>query len=210
MTQNCPVQCSPTDTRVTVKPHMLLHACCAPCSSSVIERLQQHYALTLFYYNPNIHPEREYHIRCDEMVRWCQTCELPLIVSDYEPQYWQQRIKGYELEPERGERCTLCYQLRLEKTLQQAKVDGFDLFTTVLSISPHKDADRINQIGDQLVSDEDVDFYTANFKKQGGFQRSLEISKEQGFYRQNYCGCRYSLAQSEQRRRQRSADRTPK
>ncbi|MCD6525742.1 MAG: epoxyqueuosine reductase QueH [Desulfuromonas sp.] len=208
MTQNCPVQHSISEQSATVKPRMLLHACCAPCSSSVIERLRGEFELTLFYYNPNIHPLQEYEIRRDEMVRWCQQCELPLIVSDYDPQQWQQRIAGYEREPERGERCTLCYQMRLEATAQRAKADGFDLFTTVLSISPHKDAERINRLGAELAEQLGVEFYAANFKKQGGFQRSLEISKEQGFYRQNYCGCRYSLAETEQRRRRRSASRT--
>lgn len=184
---------------------MLLHACCAPCSSSVIEQLRESYDLTMFYYNPNIHPVAEYEIRRDEMVRWCQQCQLPLLVSDYEPQAWQQQIRGYEQEPERGERCTLCYQMRLEATAKQAKKDGFELFTTVLSISPHKDAERINRLGGEIAEQFGVAFFAANFKKKGGFQRSLEISKEQGFYRQNYCGCRYSLAESEQRRRQRSA-----
>lgn len=206
MTENCPTQrCSATGI-VTVKPRLLLHACCAPCSSSVVERLQQDYDLTLFYDNPNIHPEKEYQIRRDEIVRWCKQFELPLIVSDYAPQQWHQFIKGFESEPERGDRCTLCYRMRLSHTARRAKHDGYDLFTTVLSISPHKDAERINRLGDELAAEIGVSFYQANFKKQGGFQRSLEISKEQGFYRQDYCGCQYSLAQSEQRKQQRAAD----
>ncbi len=206
MTNNSPTQRSINAVRVTEKPRMLLHACCAPCSSSVVERLQQQYELTLFYYNPNIHPQSEYQIRCDEIIRWCERIELPLIVSEYDPQVWHYYVKGYEQEPERGERCTLCYRLRLTQTAHRAKQDGYDLFTTVLSISPHKDADRINQLGDELANAVGVDFYQANFKKQGGFQRSLEISKEQGFYRQNYCGCHYSLAENQRRKRQRSAE----
>jgi predicted adenine nucleotide alpha hydrolase (AANH) superfamily ATPase len=172
----------------------------------VVERLQQEYALTMFYYNPNIHPAKEYHLRCDEMVRWCENCGLELIVCAYEPQLWHELVQGHEQDPERGERCTLCYHMRLEKTAQRAQEDGFDLFTTVLSISPHKDAERINRLGAQLAKVHGVEFYAANFKKQGGFQRSLELSREYGFYRQNYCGCCYSLAESELRR---AAQRKP-
>ena len=185
---------------IDLRPRMLLHACCAPCSSSVIEQLSEQYALTLYYYNPNIHPQKEYQVRCDEIIRWCEKCDLPLIVSTYDPQTWDHRVAGYEDEPERGERCTICYQLRMEAAAQQAKRDNFDIFTTVLSISPHKDAERINRLGAELEEAEGVKFYSANFKKKGGFQRSLEISKQEGFYRQNYCGCRYSLVESIKRR----------
>lgn len=205
MTQNCPTLHYNKGIMVKEKPRLLLHACCAPCSSSVVERLQQDYALTLFYYNPNIHPQNEYQIRCDEIVRWCKKIDLPLIVSEYDPQIWHHYVKGYEHEPERGERCTLCYRLRLTHTAIEAKREGYDLFTTVLSISPHKDAARINQLGDDVANEVGIAFYQANFKKQGGFQRSLEISKEQGFYRQNYCGCHYSFAESERRKQQRSS-----
>ena len=181
-------------------PKMLLHACCAPCSSSVIEQLRDEYDLTMYYYNPNIHPQKEYQIRCNEMIRWCEKCELPLIVCDYDPASWDERIRGLEDEAERGERCTVCYQLRMEAAARRAQLESFDVFTTVLSISPHKDADRINRLGEELEELTKVKFYSANFKKKGGFQRSLEISKEEGFYRQNYCGCRYSLAESVKRR----------
>jgi len=182
------------------RPKMLLHACCAPCSSSVIEQLRDEYELTMYYYNPNIHPLKEYQIRCDEMIRWCEKCELPLIVCDYDPESWDEQVRGYEDEPERGERCTICYQIRMAAAARRAQQDNFDVFTTVLSISPHKDADRINRLGAELEDLTGVNFYAANFKKKGGFQRSLEISKEEGFYRQNYCGCRYSLAESIKRR----------
>ncbi len=189
------------NTATKNKPRMLLHVCCAPCSSSVVERLEQQYDLTLFYYNPNIHPESEYKTRCDELVRWCADNSIALIIADYEPKVWHHLVQGYEAEPERGERCTRCYRMRLDVTARRAVVDGFALFTTVLSISPHKDALRINTIGGELEQELAVPFYPANFKKQGGFQRSLEISRQQGFYRQNYCGCCYSLAESEQRRK---------
>nr|WP_320115605.1 epoxyqueuosine reductase QueH [uncultured Desulfuromonas sp.] len=205
MTQTCPSQATLTSSVVTLKPKMLLHACCAPCSSSVVERLQDDYDLTIFYYNPNIHPEKEYLIRRDELVRWCEELDLPLIVSDYAPQQWHERVAGFEKEPERGERCTLCYQMRLERTAEEAVAGGFDLFCTVLSISPHKDAPRINRLGCEVAQRLGAVFYQADFKKKGGFQRSLELSREWGFYRQNYCGCCYSLAESEQRRQQRQA-----
>lgn len=193
------------DAPVVLKPRMLLHACCAPCSSAVVERLQQDYSVTVFFYNPNIHPLAEYQLRCMELERWCQQLHLPLIVDEYRPEHWHHLIAGYEHEAERGARCTVCYRMRMDRTAQRAQADDFEVFTTVLSISPHKDAQRINTIGAQLASDSGVDFYVANFKKQGGFQRSLELSKEYDFYRQSYCGCCYSLAQSEQRR---SASRT--
>jgi len=183
-----------------LKPRLLLHACCAPCSSAVVERLQQHYAVTVFFYNPNIHPLAEYQLRCGELQNWCQQMDLALIVDDYVPQHWHQLVAGFEHEDERGERCTLCYRMRMERTARRAKADSYDLFTTVLSISPHKDAERINAIGEKLSAELEVAFHTANFKKQGGFQRSLELSREYNFYRQGYCGCCYSLAQSELRR----------
>ncbi len=186
------------------RPKMLLHACCAPCSSSVVEQLQQQFELTIFYYNPNIHPQKEYQIRCDEIIRWCEKYRIPLLVSDYEPEVWDRAVRGYEDEPERGERCTLCYQLRMAATAERAQQEGFAVFTTVLSISPHKDADRINRLGAELEAVTGVTFYAANFKKKGGFQRSLELSRQEGFYRQNYCGCRYSLAESVKRRQQRA------
>ncbi len=195
----------PAAAKVLLKPQLLLHACCAPCSSAVVERLQQHYEVTVFFYNPNIHPLAEYQLRCAELEKWCQQVNLALIVDEYIPEHWHQLVAGFEQEAERGERCTICYRLRMERTAQRAQEQKFDLFTTVLSISPHKDAERINAIGAQLSAQLGIDFYTANFKKQGGFQRSLELSKEYNFYRQNYCGCCYSLAQSELRR---SASRT--
>lgn len=207
MTQTCPSRSAVSSKAVTLKPRMLLHACCAPCSSSVVERLQDDYAVTVFYYNPNIHPQREYLLRRDELVQWCGELGLPLIVAEYDPASWDQQVAGYEKELERGERCTHCYRMRLERTAREAVARGFDLFTTVLSISPHKDAERINRLGQDVAEQFDSVFYQADFKKKGGFQRSLELSKQWGFYRQNYCGCRYSLAESEQRRRQRNAAR---
>lgn len=194
------------EAAVSPLPRLLLHACCAPCSTAVVERLQREFAVTLLFYNPNIHPFSEYEIRRVEIERWAQRqADLPLLVADYDPQRWDLRMVGRENDPEKGQRCTLCYEMRLEETARRAHDGGFEWFATVLSISPHKDAVRINNLGSALAERYAVDFYAANFKKQGGFQRSLEISHQQGFYRQQYCGCRYSLAQTTQRRQQRNA-----
>lgn len=179
------------------KPTLLLHACCAPCSSAVVERLAPDYAITIFFYNPNIHPQSEYLQRRDELQKWCaDVVHLPCVIQDYEAQNWFESIHGLEYEPERGRRCNRCFRLRLEKTAQYARSNNFDVFTTVLSISPHKRHDRINRLGLKVANVYQVEFYPANFKKQNGFKRSVEISREHNFYRQNYCGCTFSKAAS--------------
>lgn len=176
-------------------PSLLLHTCCAPCSAPVCERLQQQYRITLFYFNPNTHPPREYRLRLEELQRFATAQKLPLLALDYHPAAWFAAIRGWEQEPEKGHRCTLCYRLRLTAAAQQANAGGWDYFTTVLSLSPHKDAQRINAIGSQLAEQGGSRFLPANFKKQGGMQRSSELSRYYGFYRQNYCGCIFSLRQ---------------
>jgi predicted adenine nucleotide alpha hydrolase (AANH) superfamily ATPase len=180
------------------KQKMLLHACCAPCSGPVLEDLQDAFEITLYYFNPNIHPQGEYQIRRKELARWCETINIPVVFPEYCPQVWFDMVKGYEKEPERGDRCTICYRMRMENTAQYAQKKGFDFFTTVLSISPHKDADRINMIGQELAQKYGLNFFEANFKKKGGFQRSLQISKKNNFYRQNYCGCIFSIRKDKQ------------
>lgn len=175
------------------KPRMLLHACCAPCSSAVVERLATDYAITIYFYNPNIHPRSEFIKRRDELQHWCdQIAGISCIVSDYIPEEWMEQIRGLEQEPERGRRCNRCFRLRLQHAAEYASVHNYDLFTTVLSISPHKRHTHINRLGLALAHHYGVDFYTANFKKQNGYKRSVEISRELGFYRQNYCGCVFS------------------
>lgn len=183
---------------------LLLHSCCAPCSSSVIERLREHYDICIYYDNSNIHPEDEYLRRMHEMQRYArERLHLALVIPEYRPQEWFASIRGHEDEPERGQRCTLCYGLRMEQSAAYAAAQGYDIFGTVLSISPHKDAERINRIGRELAHKYKLDFLEANFKKQGGFQRSLEISRQEGFYRQSYCGCLFSRLESEARRARR-------
>ncbi|MBB5021027.1 epoxyqueuosine reductase QueH [Desulfurispira natronophila] len=175
------------------KPTLLLHTCCAPCSSAVVERLLNHYQLSLYFYNPNIHPSAEYLIRRDELLRWGRDIlNIQCIIADYDSKTWFDMTRGMELEPEKGKRCTLCYQLRLEKTASVAKEQGYSFFTTTLSISPHKDSKLINTVGKTVAQKYNINFHAEDFKKNNGFQRSIEISKEYYFYRQRYCGCQFS------------------
>ena len=176
------------------KPTLLLHSCCAPCSSSVVEQLKPYFRITIYYFNPNIHPKKEYSIRMEEN-RWFarDIMGVDFIEGEYNPRIWFEAVKGYENEPEGGKRCPICYRLRLEETARKAKEWGFEYFTTTLSVSPHKRADWINQIGLELEEQYGVRFLVADFKKGGGYQRSLELSRKYNLYRQQYCGCVFSL-----------------
>ncbi|MBQ8683187.1 MAG: epoxyqueuosine reductase QueH [Clostridia bacterium] len=177
-------------------PRLLLHSCCAPCSSYVLEYLSQYFAITVFYYNPNISPESEFRHRVEEQQRLIR--EMPLIhpvdclVGDYEPEQFTAISVGHEADPEGGERCTACYRLRLEKTAKAAADGGFDYFTTTLSISPLKDAARLNTIGGELAEKYGVPYLFSDFKKREGYKRSCQLSVQYGLYRQNYCGCAFS------------------
>ena len=177
------------------KPKLLLHACCAPCSSAVLERLREHFSITILYYNPNIYPPQEYHRREQELERFLQDAGMSgisLIELPYDPQEFYTAVKGLEAEPERGERCTVCYRLRMEQAARYAAAHGFDWFTTTLSISPVKDPVRINQIGQELAQKYGVAHLPSEFRKKNGYKRSLELSAEYGLYRQDYCGCVFS------------------
>ncbi len=171
---------------------LLLHTCCAPCITVPLERLQSEFDITGFFYNPNIHPEKEYEKRLTEIKNWIQQAGIPLIVFDYESSRWFELVKGLENELEGGKRCEVCFRMRLEKTAALANKKGFDCFTTTLSISPHKNAQLINQTGKMIAKQFDVEFFEANFKKKDGFKQSVELSKNYDFYRQDYCGCVYS------------------
>ena len=160
---------------------MLLHICCAPCGSSVLEKLKNNYEIKLYFYNPNIMPYEEYKKRLNDVRRLANIYSVDLIEPDYENDVLLTLIKGLENEPERGRRCEACIGLRLRKTAEAAK--GFDCFTTTLTVSPHKNAEFINKTITGLGG------YAEDFKKQDGYKRSIELSKEHGFYRQNYCGC---------------------
>ena len=172
------------------KERLLLHTCCAPCATHVSHLLSETYEVMAYFYNPNIHPIEEYDRRRDELISYAGMVELDLFVEQPDFEYWYEYIKGLEEEPEGGARCWKCYQMRLEKTAQYAKNNNYDIFTTVLSVSPHKNAEKINEIGLELEQKYGVKFLQANFKKNDGFKKSIDLSKKYGLYRQNYCGCR--------------------
>ncbi|MCD8221217.1 MAG: epoxyqueuosine reductase QueH [Clostridiales bacterium] len=178
-------------------PRLLLHACCAPCSSYCLEYLSEYFAITVFYYNPNISPESEYQKRVEELRRLLE--QLPvknpvrLEVGAYEPWRFLAMARGMEQLPEGGERCFGCYRLRLEETARMAAEGGYDYFTTTLTISPLKNAAKLNEIGEELGEIYQVACLPSDFKKKNGYKRSVELSAEYGLYRQNYCGCIFSM-----------------
>lgn len=178
------------------RPTLLLHACCAPCSSYVLEYLAPHFEITLFFYNPNISPAEEHRKREEELRRLVDEMGLServkILIGDYEPEHFDELAKGREALPEGGARCRDCYRLRLAKTAKLAAERGFDYFTTTLSISPHKRADWLNEIGTEEAKANGTKYLPSDFKKKNGYRRSCELSVEYGLYRQNYCGCVYS------------------
>lgn len=169
---------------------LLLHSCCAPCSSAVIERLMPYFDITVLYYNPNIMPEEEYEKRKQEQIRFLNSMKIPMINVEYSHQDFINAVKGKENLGEHSPRCYECYKLRLSKTAQIAKANNFDIFCTTLSVSPHKNVDWINEIMQKLSLEFQIDFLPSDFKKENGYLRSLELSKQNNFYRQNYCGCK--------------------
>lgn len=178
------------------RPRLLLHGCCAPCSSYVLEYLYEKTDITMFFYNPNIAPENEFVARAGELARLIAETgrEIPVIYPPYDPAPFVALAKGLEHLPEGGERCYRCYTLRLRETAALAAKRGFDFFTTTLSISPHKNADWLNEIGNRLGAEYGVSYLCADFKKKNGYKRSIELSRQYGLYRQDYCGCSYSKA----------------
>lgn len=177
-------------------PTLLLHSCCAPCSSYVLEYLSQYFKITILYYNPNITPESEYQKRLTEVKRLVEVFKtkypVEVVAASYEPDVYFEAVKGLEKEPERGQRCFKCYELRLTKTAEYAKKHHFDYFTTTLSISPYKNSDWINEIGLELENHYQVKYLVADFKKRNGYKRSIELSHLYHLYRQNNCGCIFS------------------
>lgn len=175
---------------------LLLHVCCAPCSSHVLETLENQYNITAYFYNPNITEKEEYVKRINELKRFADEAPFAenvcVIDGDYEPELFWEMSKGLESEPERGIRCYRCYELRMRKTAIYAKENGYDIFTTTLSISPHKNAKWLNEIGMRLSEELGIDYLYSDFKKKNGYARSIELSKEYNLYRQNFCGCVYS------------------
>lgn len=172
---------------------LLLHSCCAPCSSACLERLKAHFSITVLYYNPNIEDEEEYAKRKAEQIRFLkETGWADFLDCDHEAEAFAKMAKGLENEPERGARCYRCYALRLEKTAKIAKEKGYDYFATTLTLSPHKNADWLNEIGAKQGERYEVAYLYSDFKKQAGYYRSIDLSKEYDLYRQDFCGCRYS------------------
>ena len=177
-----------------MKKTMLLHSCCGPCSSAVIERLLPDYEVSVLYYNPNITDEEEYLHRFSEQKRLLEEAYpgVTLVPSKYDPEAYLEAVKGLEGEPEGGARCSVCFRLRLEETARIAKEQGFDCFDTTLTVSPHKNYDVISAIGQELSEKYGVPYESGNYKKKDGFKRSIELSREYGLYRQDFCGCEFS------------------
>lgn len=181
-------------------PTLLLHSCCAPCSSYVLEYLSNYFKITVFYYNPNIHPEPEYNRRVEEQQRLITEFNkkqetkniIQYMVGTYNTTLFYDLAKGYEKDVEGGERCFRCYGFRLREAAKLASEHKFDYFTTTLSISPYKNAAKLNEIGEVLENEYGIKYLPSDFKKKNGYKRSIELSKEYNLYRQDYCGCIYS------------------
>lgn len=174
---------------------LLLHVCCGPCSSAVLELLTKYFDITLYYYNPNIYPSEEYTKREQELHKVVSGLhmDVQVISEEYDPTVFYSLVRGHEADPEGGERCKLCYHLRMEQAVKYAKEHAYDLFTTTLSISPYKHSDTLNEIGFDLEKEYGVPYLYSDFKKNNGYLRSCQITRELGIYRQDYCGCVFSF-----------------
>jgi predicted adenine nucleotide alpha hydrolase (AANH) superfamily ATPase len=188
---------------------VLLHSCCAPCSGEVMEAMTASgIDYTIFFYNPNIHPKREYEIRKNENIRFAEKHGIPFIDADYDADNWMARAKGLEMEPERGARCTMCFDMRFERTALYAHEHGFRVITSSLGISRWKDMNQINGSGTRAAAKYDgVTYWTYNWRKGGGSARMIEISKREEFYQQEYCGCVYSLRDTNLHRHETGRDK---
>ena len=172
---------------------LLLHSCCAVCTAYPVEKLKTYgYLPIVYFFNPNIYPKAEYDQRLKELVDYCGKNGIECITEDYSEKDWYDRIKGLEDEPEQGKRCEKCFEFRLEKTAQKAKSMGINGMTTTLSVSPHKNSEKIFKIADKIVQKYDISFIKEDFKKNDGFKKTMQIAQENNFYRQNYCGCEFS------------------
>ncbi|MDR2568729.1 MAG: epoxyqueuosine reductase QueH [Oscillospiraceae bacterium] len=173
---------------------VLLHCCCAPCTCYVLECLIPDYRVSLLFYNPNIEPHAEYEKRKNELLKFLAKASLitkiKLLECNYNHAAFVEAVLSLRGEPEGGARCRVCYKLRLKETAAWAKAGGYDVFATTLSVSPHKNAELLNQLGSELADEYDVEYLPSDFKKNDGYKRSIELAKKYGLYRQNYCGCR--------------------
>ncbi len=191
-------------TEANKVPKLLLHSCCAPCSSYCLEYLSDYFEITVFYYNPNIYPDEEYFHRAREqqafIERFPAKHPISFVEGDFDKERFFQSVKGLENEPERGARCNVCFELRLGEAASMARQMNMDYFTTTLSISPMKDAELLNDIGSKMEEKYGVKYLHSDFKKKNGYKRSCELSQEYGMYRQDYCGCVFSYNESKARR----------
>lgn len=181
--------------RFAQKKRLLLHSCCAPCSSACLERLKEDFDITVYFFNPNMDTEEEFLKRADEQIRFVNEVygdQVKVIIEKYNPQEYLNVVKGYEKEPERGLRCEKCFYLRLNKTAEYAQNNNFDCICTTLSVSPYKNAALLNAVGEDVCKSKNVEWIYADFKKNNGYLRSIKLSEEYGLYRQNYCGCVFS------------------
>jgi len=185
----------PTFTTPRGEKKLLLHSCCAPCAAEIMDGLiASQIDFVLFFYNPNIHPYAEYLLRKNENIRYAQKRGIPFVDADYDKEKWFERVTGLEMAPERGERCTVCFDIRFERTALYAYENGFSLISSTLGISRWKDMEQINRCGVRAASRyNDMTYWTMNWRKKGGSARMIEISKQENFYQQEYCGCIYSL-----------------
>lgn len=178
-------------------PTLLLHSCCGPCSSYVLEYLSRFFKVTVLYFNPNIYPAEEYEHRLSEQRKIISLLpaehKVGILECEYDHSEFTEAAKGLESAPEGGSRCERCFYLRLERTANEAKAHGFDYFTTTLSVSPHKNSQILNRIGEELAEKYGIKHLPADFKKREGYKRSIELSKQYDLYRQNYCGCEFSI-----------------
>lgn len=188
--------CSDILDNLDKREKLLLHSCCGPCSSYVISYLTKYFDITVLYYNPNIYPQEEYLKRKEEQIRLINELDTDGLVDimdcDYDNDIYEEKIHGLENEPERGSRCKVCYKMRMEKTALLASSNNYDYFSTTLSVSPYKNADWINEIGEEMESAYNVKWLYSDFKKKDGYKQSILLSQKYNLYRQDYCGCKYS------------------
>ena len=190
------------------KKHLLLHSCCAPCSGEVIEALLfSGIRFSIYFYNPNIHPRKEYNIRKNENIRFAKKYNIPFIDADYDRDQWFQNARGMENDPERGRRCTMCFDMRFDRTAEYAFNNSFDIISSSLGISRWKNMNQINQSGIHAAEKYNVFYWTYNWRKYGGSHRMIEISKKENFYQQEYCGCAYSLRDTNKWRMKNNRDK---
>ena len=182
------------------KPTLLLHSCCGPCSSYVLEYLSEYFEITVYYYNPGIYPEEEYIKRLDNQKTLLEATGYAVLLDNgYDHSEYLEAVKGFENAPEGGKRCEICFRQRIFKTAEAAKINGFEYFTTTLTVSPHKNAELINEISSEAERLYGVKHLPSDFKKKEGYKRSVELSKKYGLYRQDYCGCEFSIRNEQEK-----------